>query len=82
VHCIKSLREKTKPQGIKILPNKRITQNSTKSYENYIKMRTYKLPNILKHFYFDDFNSVKQNQYYTKYRSTVINIIKIKLFKI
>ena len=32
-------------------------------------MRTYKLPNILKHFYFDDFNSVKQNQYDTKYRS-------------
>jgi hypothetical protein len=81
VHCIKSLGEKTKPQGIKILPNKRITQNSTKSYESYIQMRTYKLPNTLKHFYFDDFNSVKQNQYDTKYRSTVsklhLNIILI-----
>ena len=86
VHCIKSLGEKTKPQGIKILPNKRVTQNSTKSYENYIQMRTYKLPNTLKHFYFDDFNSVKQNQYDTKYRSTVsklhINIIFKNIEKI
>ena len=51
-----------KRAGIKIYPNIRINQDSTKSYENYKHLRTYKKKDNLKNFYYDNFNSVKENK--------------------
>jgi hypothetical protein len=54
--------ENKKRQGIKMNPNIRTNQDSTKSYENYKHMRTYKSKDNLKNFYWDDFNSAKENK--------------------
>ena len=66
-------------------PKMRTNQNSINSYENYKHLRTYKMPDTLKNFYFDDFNSIKQNQYdMSKYNATVseLNIKKyLYIFK-
>ena len=51
-----------KREGIKIYPNIRRNQDSTKSYENYKHLRTYKKKDNLKNFYYDNFNSVKENK--------------------
>ena len=51
-----------KREGIKIYPNIRRNQDSTKSYENYKHIRTYKKKDNLKNFYYDNFNSVKENK--------------------
>ena len=72
VHCVRSIGEIKKPEGVKMNPKMRTNQNSINSYENYKHLRTYKMPDTLKNFYFDDFNSIKQNQYdMSKYNSTV-----------
>ena len=44
-------------------PKIRRNQDSTKSYEIQKHLKTYKKPDTLKNFYFDDFNSFKENQY-------------------
>ena len=54
--------ENQKKQGIRMNPNVRRNQDSTKSYENYKHMRTYKSKDNLKNFYLDDFNSAKENK--------------------
>ena len=54
--------ENKKREGIKIYPNIRRNQDSTKSYENYKHLRTYKKKDNLKNFYYDNFNSVKENK--------------------
>ena len=54
--------ENKKKQGIRMNPNVRRNQDSTKSYENYKHMRTYKSKDNLKNFYWDDFNSAKENK--------------------
>ena len=51
-----------KREGIKIYPNIRRNQDTTKSYENYKHLRTYKKKDNLKNFYYDNFNSVKENK--------------------
>lgn len=60
---VKVITVNRKKQGIKMNPKVRRNQTSTKSYENYKHMRTYKTPSTLKNFYFDNFNSLKENQY-------------------
>ena len=65
--------ENRKKQGIKMHPQKRTNQDSTKSYEFYKHMRTYKSKDSLKNFYLDDFNSVKEN----KFNKTKTNVRKI-----
>ena len=55
--------ENRKKQGIKMNPKVRTNQDSTKSYECYKHLRTYKSKDNLKNFYLDDFNSVKENQF-------------------
>ncbi len=55
-------KEEKKNTGIKMNPKIRRNEDSTKSYENYKHMRTYKTPQSLRNFYYDDFNSVKKNQ--------------------
>lgn len=54
--------EERKLGGIKMNPKIRRNDISTKSYENYKHLRTYKTTQSLKNFYFDDHNSVKENQ--------------------
>ena len=55
--------ENKKKQGIKMNSKVRTNQESTESYENYKHMRTYKSKDNLKNFYFDNFNSVKDNKF-------------------
>lgn len=54
--------EPNKRQGIKMNPKIRRNQDSMKTNENQKHLRTYKNKDNLKNFYFDNFNSVKQNQ--------------------
>ena len=51
-----------KKQGIKMNPKVRTNQDSTKSYEIQKHIRTYKSKDNLKNFYWDNFNTVKENQ--------------------
>ena len=67
--------ENKKKQGIRMDPKKRINQDSTKTYENYKHMRTYKSKANLKNFYWDNFNSVKE----TKLVKSKTNVRKIFL---
>ena len=57
-------------------PNVRRNQDSTKSYENYKHMRTYKSKDNLKNFYWDDFNSAKENKLF-KSKTNVRRILLI-----
>ncbi len=59
---VKVVTETKKKEGIKMNPNIRRNEDSMKSYENYKHLKTYKKPDTLKHFYYDAFNSFKQNQ--------------------
>ena len=59
---VKVIEVNRKKQGIKMNPKVRRNQDSSKSYENYKHIRTYKTPDTLKNFNFDYFNSVKHNQ--------------------
>lgn len=69
---VKVVTEDKKNKGIKMNPKIRRNQDSTKSYEIQKHLRTYKKPDTLKNFYFDNFNSVKQNQYeLAKHKSNV-----------
>ena len=68
--------ENKKRQGIRMHPQVRTNQDSTKSYENYKHMRTYKSKDNLKNFYLDDFNSVKEN-YLTRSKTNVSKYINI-----
>ena len=69
---VKVVTEDKKNKGIKMNPKIRRNQDSTKSYEIQKHLRTYKKPDSLKNFYFDNFNSVKQNQYeLAKHKSNV-----------
>ena len=54
--------EPNKRQGIKMKQKIRRNQDSMKTNENQKHLRTYKNKDNLKNFYFDNFNSVKQNQ--------------------
>jgi hypothetical protein len=72
---VKVITVNRKKEGIKMNPNVRRNQDSTKSYENYKHMRTYKTPSTLKNFYFDDFNSVKENEYQLKRNKSNVSII-------
>lgn len=60
---VKVITEEKKNKGIKMNPKIRRNQDSTKSYEIQKHLKTYKKPDTLKNFYFDDFNSFKENQY-------------------
>ena len=55
-------------------PKIRTNQDSTKSYENYKHMRTYKSKDNLKNFFLDNFNSVKEIKL-TKSKTNVRNKI-------
>ena len=68
--------ENKKRKGIRMHPQVRTNQDSTKSYENYKHMRTYKSKDNLKNFYLDDFNSVKEN-YLTRSKTNVSKYINI-----
>jgi len=59
---VKVIAEEKKNEGIKMNPKIRRNQRSTKSYEIQKHLRTYKMPDTLKNFYFDNFNSLKENQ--------------------
>ena len=59
---VKVIAEEKKNEGIKMNPKIRRNQTTTKSYEIQKHLRTYKMPDTLKNFYFDNFNSVKENQ--------------------
>ena len=72
---VKVITVNRKKEGIKMNPKVRRNQDSTKSYENYKHMRTYKTPSTLKNFYFDDFNSVKENEYQLKRNKSNVSII-------
>ena len=72
---VKVITVNRKKEGIKMNPNVRRNQDSTKSYENYKHMRTYKTPSTLINFYFDDFNSVKENEYQLKRNKSNVSII-------
>ena len=72
---VKVITVNRKKEGIKMNPNVRRNQDSTKSYENYKHMRTYKTPSTLKNFYFYDFNSVKENEYQLKRNKSNVSII-------
>ena len=71
---VKVATEPKKREGIKMYSNIRRNQDSMKSYENYKHIKTYTKPDTLKNFYYDDFNSLKQNQIeLAKHRSNVSN---------
>lgn len=71
---VKVITESKKKEGIKINPKIQRNQDSTKSYENYKHIKTYKSPDTLKTFYYDAFNSFKQNQIdLAKHKSKVSN---------
>ena len=55
----------TEPQkkiGIKMNPKIRRNEDSKQSYEIKKHLKTYKKPDTLKNFYYDNFNSMKENQ--------------------
>ena len=55
--------EPKKVEGIKINPYYRRNQISSNTYEKFAKVNTkYRQPDSLKNFYYDNFNSIKQNQ--------------------
>ena len=58
---VKVFTDTKKKEGIQINP-KKTNGCSWQSYENHIQLRTYKMPDTLNHFYYDAFNSFKQNQ--------------------
>ena len=66
--------ENKKKKGIRMNPKIRTNQDSTKSYENYKHMRTYKSKDNLKNFFLDNFNSVKEIKL-TKSKTNVRNKI-------
>ena len=71
---VKVIEKPGKSQGIRMNPKVRKNQLSTKSYECSKHIRTYNHPETLKNFYFDNFNSAKQNQYECERRRA--NVIK------
>jgi hypothetical protein len=76
---VKVITETKKKEGIQMVPYRRTNQKSTKSNENYKHLKTYKNPETLKNFYYDAFNSFKQNQLdYAKQKNNVSNY---KIFK-
>lgn len=71
---VKVATEPKKKEGIKMYSNIRRNQDSMKSYENDKHIKTFTKPDTLKNFYYDDFNSLKQNQIeLAKHRSNVSN---------
>lgn len=65
-------------------PFNRVNKRSSNTNENYKHLKTYKNPDTLKNFYYDAFNSFKQNQIdYAKQKKNVSNnkIFKFKIFK-
>ena len=79
---VKVITVNRKKEGIKMNPKVRRNEDSTKSYENYKHMRTFKSPDTLKNFYFDAFNSFKENQYELKrHKTNVSKKIFIFIFK-
>ena len=62
-------------------PKVRKNQDCIKTYEGMKHLRTYAKPDTLKNFYFDNFNSFKENQYELKKKQTsVSNKIILYLF--
>ena len=59
---VKVVTEPQKKEGIKMNPKIRRNEDSTKSYEIPRHIKTYKKPDTLKNFYYDNFNSTKENQ--------------------
>lgn len=57
---VKVFSDTKKNEGIKVFPYNKRYDDSWK-YQNQ-KLRTYKMPDTLKHFYYDAFNSFKENQ--------------------
>lgn len=73
--------EPNKRQGIKMNPKIRRNQDSMKTNENYKHMKTFKNQDNLKNFYYDDFNSAKQNENDLKrYKANVSNKINAFLY--
>ena len=78
---VKVITETKKKEGIQMVPYRRTNQKSTKSNENYKHLKTYKNPETLKNFYYDAFNSFKQNQLdYAKQKKNVSNYKIFKFF--
>ena len=59
---VKVIENPKKREGIKMNPKVRRNQDSFKTYENYQHLKIFKKTDNLKHFYLDNFNSIKQNQ--------------------
>ena len=76
------IEETKKREGIKMNPKIRRNQDSTKSYELHKHLKTYKKPDTLKNFYFDNFNSLKQNQYELAKKKSSVSKTKIYIFYI
>ena len=73
---VKVVEEPITRKGIKMNPRIRKNQDCIKTNEGMKHLRTFEKPDTLKNFYFDNFNSVKQNQYELKKKQTsVSNII-------
>ena len=51
-----------KREGIKMNPKIRRNQDSMKTYETNKHLKTFQKPDTLKNFYFDNFNTAKENQ--------------------
>ena len=81
---VKVITDTKKKQGIQMDPFNRVNKRSSNTNENYKHLKTYKNPDTLKNFYYDAFNSFKQNQIdYAKQKKNVSNnkIFKFKIFK-
>ena len=62
-------------------PKIRRNQDSMKTNENYKHMKTFKNQDNLKNFYYDNFNSAKQNENDLKrYKTNVSNKINAFLY--
>jgi hypothetical protein len=78
---VKVVEEPKTREGVKMNPKVRKNQDCIKTYEGMKHLRTYAKPDTLKNFYFDNFNSFKENQYELKKKQTsVSNKIILYLF--
>ena len=59
---VKVVTEPQKKEGIKMNPKIRRNEDSTQSYEMKKHLKTYKKQDTFKNFYYDNFNSMKENQ--------------------
>ena len=74
---VKVVEQVKKREGVKMNPKVRKNEDCIKTYENSKHLKTFTRPDTLKNFYFDNFNSFKENQYELKKKQTGVSNKKL-----